>query len=50
MFYNKHGLSKRTFENRIVCMNITKERYFEDLEKLRLEEQTVHYILNNTED
>lgn len=50
MFYNEHGLTKRTFDNRIACMNITKERYFEDLEKLRLEEQTAYFILHSIED
>ena len=50
MFYNEHGLAKRTFDNRIACMNITKERYYADLEKLRLEEQMIHSTLHNTED
>ncbi|EAE8633134.1 caspase family protein, partial [Listeria monocytogenes] len=48
IFYNEHGLSKRTFDNRIECMNITRQRYYEDLEKLRLEEQAVYSILQST--
>jgi len=47
MFYNKHGLSSRTFDNRIACMNITKDRYYEDLEKLKSEEQLISSLLQN---
>ncbi|GAB6084980.1 caspase family protein [Alkaliphilus crotonatoxidans] len=46
MFYNKHGLNTRTPENRIECMNITKDRYYEDLEKLQKEEQLIRSLIN----
>ena len=50
MFYNNHGLTTRTFDNRIACMNITKDRYYEDLEKLRTEEQLISSLLYSSED
>ncbi len=50
MLYNEYGLSKITFDNRIACMNVTKERHYENLEKLRLEEQLAHSVLYSKED
>lgn len=41
LFYGEHGLKNRTYDNRIKCMNITKSRYYEDLEKLREEEKKI---------
>jgi hypothetical protein len=35
LFYNKKYLSIRTFQNRIECMNMTINRYYEDLEVLK---------------
>lgn len=35
LFYNKRYLSSRTFQNRIACMNMTINRYYEDLEALK---------------
>lgn len=35
LFYNKIYLSTRTSENRIACMNMTINRYYEDLEALK---------------
>ncbi|MFS7403754.1 caspase family protein [Carnobacterium maltaromaticum] len=47
MFYNTHGLTTRTFDNRIACMNITKDRYYEDLNKLKIEEQLINSLLHS---
>lgn len=41
LFYNEKALATRSFNNRIACMNITKDRYYEDLETLRIEEQQI---------
>lgn len=38
LLYNEQYVSSRTSENRRSCMNITIKRYYEDLEKLKLEE------------
>ena len=35
LFYNKKYLSGRDYKNRIACMNITINRYYEDLEALK---------------
>ena len=35
LFYNNEYLSGRTQENRVACMNITIDRYYKDLEKLK---------------
>lgn len=35
LFYNKKYLSSRTSQNRIACMNMTINRYYEDLEALK---------------
>lgn len=36
LFYNKRYLSTRTPDNRIACMNISMNRYYEDLEVLKI--------------
>ncbi|MEN2444663.1 caspase family protein [Bacillus aerius] len=50
LFYNDHGLTTRTFDNRIACMNITKDRYYKELENLRTEEQLVSSWLYSSSD
>ncbi|MBY7008159.1 caspase family protein [Clostridium botulinum] len=35
LFYNTKYLSGRTYQNRIACMNMTINRYYEDLEALK---------------
>ncbi|EOR20425.1 caspase family protein [Clostridium sartagoforme] len=40
-FYNQRYIDGRTSENRIACMNMTIKRYYDDLEKLKIEEQTL---------
>ena len=46
LFYGEHGLINRTPENRLACMTNTKDRYYEDLEKLQIEEQRISHLLN----
>jgi len=41
LFYNTKYLSGRTSDNRRACMNITIKRYYEDLEKLKIEEKNM---------
>lgn len=41
LFYNTKYLSGRSPDNRRACMNITIKRYYEDLEKLKIEEQNI---------
>ena len=45
LFYNEKALATRSFNNRIACMNITKDRYYEDLETLRIEEQQISSLI-----
>ena len=47
LFYNDDSLGMRNYDNRISCMNITKDRYFEDLEKLKTEELKINSLLNS---
>ncbi|WP_060207220.1 caspase family protein [Sporosarcina koreensis] len=47
LFYNEKALATRSFDNRIACMNITKERYYEDLEKLKFEEARMNSLIND---
>ncbi|MFO1443262.1 caspase family protein [Bacillus sp. Bva_UNVM-123] len=46
LFYNEKAIATRSFDNRIACMNITKERYYEDLEKLKIEEDRMNSLIN----
>lgn len=41
LFYNQKYIIGRTYENRIACMDMTIRRYYEDLEKLKQEEQNL---------
>lgn len=41
LFYNTKYLLGRTSDNRRMCMNITIKRYYEDLEKLKIEEKNM---------
>lgn len=41
LIYNTDGLSTRSFKNRIAFMTDTKKRYYQNLEKLKNEEQIV---------
>jgi hypothetical protein len=41
LFYNERYLLGRNYENRIDCMNMTIQRYYQDLEKVKNEERSI---------
>lgn len=41
LFYGQNAFLKRTSENRIACMNMTIERYYQELEKWKAHEQNI---------
>ncbi|MEB7734167.1 caspase family protein [Mammaliicoccus sciuri] len=50
LYYNNDGLTKRSFDNRIACMNNTKDRYYKELSKLCKEEQVISSLLYSSSD